>query len=244
MIDTHCHILWGVDDASSTASQALDMIRIAQADGIKVIVATSHIKYPVYPNTYEKLQQALVQLQQAIKAADLQMEVVIGAENFVNHRTIDFLEQDKFVTYQNAGNYILVEFAWTKNQFDHPTQYLKRIVNKGMIPVVAHPERYEWVHEDYGLVKTWREMGCLMQVNRTSILGFDKIAQANVCAKRLLDDDMVDIIASDAHSPFAPRYPKLSDVYKYVEARYGKERADLYCLINPAKIIDYDLSKV
>ncbi|MDQ0359296.1 tyrosine-protein phosphatase [Breznakia pachnodae] len=237
MIDSHCHILWGVDDASATASQSLDMLRAAVKDGVETIVATSHIKHPLYPNTLETLSIALDKLHQLIKDYDLPITVVIGAENFFNHRTIELLEKNQFVTYNNANKYMLVEFSWTKNSMDNPTEYLRQVIAKGITPVVAHPERYEWVHDDYDIIRTWRKMGCLMQVNRTSILQLDKMKQANIFALKLLEDDLVDIIGSDAHRATPTRNPVLSDVYDYVSKHYGKERADLYININPKKII-------
>ena len=238
MIDSHCHILWGVDDASTSASQSLAMLKLAIEDGVKIIAATSHIKYPLYPNTFAILNDALQQLQQLIKEYNLPIQVIIGAENFFDHRTIGLLEKDQFITYNNAGKYMLVEFAWTKNCFDNPTQYLQQVIDKGIIPVIAHPERYEWVHENYDIIHTWRKMGCLMQVNRTSILQMDKIKQANEVALKLLNDDLIDMVGSDAHSALANRIPILSDVYKYIKDNYGKNRADLYIKINPKKLLE------
>ena len=237
MIDTHCHILWGVDDASAMASQSLEMLQIAVQDHISVIVATSHIKYPMFPNTFDSLNQAMALLQQQIELHNLAIKVVMGAENFVNHKTIELLDQNKFVTYNHAGKYMLVEFAWTKNPFDQPTKYLKQILEKGITPVIAHPERYEWVHEDYDLIRVWKDMGCLMQVNRTSILQMDKIKEANSTALRLLEDDFVDMVGSDAHSAITIRKPILSDAYDYIQLNYGKARADKCLYTNPKKII-------
>lgn len=237
MIDTHCHILWGIDDASTCSRESMDMIRVAVADGVKTIVATSHIKEPIYNNDLETLTKALDALYVEIYRERLDIEIVLGGENFVSHNTIHRLDEGKFVTYNNNGKYILIEFAWTKNVYDHPSVYIQQILNKGYIPVIAHPERYEWVHDDYSLIKKWRDMGCLMQINRTSMFQLDKIAAANETALRMLNDDLVDVIATDAHRAYAPRLPKLSDVYRYIEDRYGKERAELYLRINPEKII-------
>ncbi|NBK97854.1 MAG: hypothetical protein EOM50_07515 [Erysipelotrichia bacterium] len=237
MIDTHCHILWGVDDASTNVRESMDMVRVAVADGISKIVATSHIKEPIYNNDIHTLSKALDALYVEIEREHLDIEIILGGENFVSHATMHRLEEGTFVTYNNNQKYMLIEFAWTKNMYDHPNVYLKKIIDKGYIPVIAHPERYEWVHDDYSLINRWRKMGCLMQVNRTSVFCLDKIEAANQIAKRMLDDDLVDLIASDAHRCYAPRLPKLSDVYRYIETHYGKEKAELYLVENPEKVI-------
>ena len=237
MIDVHCHILYRVDDASQRSTESLDMLKVAAADGVKVIAATSHIKPPMYENTKADLQQALENVQALIDANHLDIEVILGAENFLNHKSMHLLDEDGFVTYGDNGKYMLVEFAWTKNVMDKPTSYLQRIIDKGYIPVVAHPERYQWVHEDYELVRLWRKMGCLMQVNRTSVLQLDKMQKANEFATRLLEDDLVDCIATDSHAPYAPRLPKLSDVYTYISKHYGEAKAKSYLTDVPQQII-------
>lgn len=238
MIDTHCHILWGVDDASTCARESMDMIRIAKNDGVTTICATSHIKDPVYPNDFTSLLTALDALYVEMKRENIDIEIVLGGENYVSHNTMHRLKEGKFVTYNNNGKYMLIEFAWTKNMYDHPTYYIKEIIEAGYIPVIAHPERYEWVHEDYHLLSVWKKMGCLLQVNRTSIFGYDKMKKANEIAKRMLDDDLVDVIASDAHCSYAPRLPKLSDIYRYIETNYGKDKAIRYLEETPRKIIE------
>lgn len=236
MIDTHCHILWGVDDASQTKEASMDMIRVAVADGIKAIVATSHIKEGMFNNSIETLEEAFYALKEEIQKQNIPIEIYFGGENYMSHYSMHKLKEGNFATY-NYGKYMLCEFAWTKNMKDDPTRFIKSVIAAGYIPVIAHPERYQVVHEDYSLIRKWREMGCLMQVNRTSIFGYDKIVKANMIANKMLEEDLIDIIASDAHRAYAPRYPKLSDVYKYVERRFGKKRAYLYFVENPKKIL-------
>lgn len=236
MIDTHCHILWGVDDASKTKEQAMDMIRIAVADGIEAIVATSHIKEGMFDNDEKMLTRALSLLQEEIQKQNLPITIYFGGENYMSHYTMHKLKEGNFVTY-NHGRYMLCEFAWTKNMKDDPTRFIRQVIEEGYIPVIAHPERYQVVHEDFSLLRKWKNMGCLMQVNRTSIFCQDKIMKANEIANRMLEEDLVDLIASDAHRSFAPRYPKLSDVYKYIEKKYGKERSERYLCDNPKKIL-------
>lgn len=236
MIDTHCHILWGVDDASTTLEASMDMIRVAVADGISGIVATSHIKEGLFDNTPAKLEEVVDCLNKEIKKQNLPITIYYGGENYMSYYTMHKLKEGLFATY-NHGKYMLCEFAWTKNGKDDPTRFIKTVIEHGFIPVIAHPERYQVVHEDYSLLHKWKQMGCLLQVNRTSIFGYDKIAKANYTANKMLEDDLIDLIASDAHRAYAPRYPKLSDAYKYIEKRFGKAKADLYFVENPKKLL-------
>ncbi len=236
MIDSHCHILWGIDDASKTRSQSIDMIRVAIADGITHIIATPHIKEPIFHNTPHTIERAYTALVQAIHEEQMNIEIVIGAENYVSKHTMYLLNEGGFLPL-GKSKYMLIEFAWTINMHDDLTRYIKQIIHAGYTPIIAHPERYEWVHRDYSLIKQWRDMGCLMQLNRTSILGMDKMKLANTFATQMLVDDLVDVIASDAHASYAPRLPKLSDVYTYIKNIYGEEKANRYIIENPKKFI-------
>lgn len=236
MIDTHCHILWGIDDASKYRSQSIDMLRVAQADGITHVIATPHVKEPIFYNDKTIIKNAYENLLSAIKEEGINIEVFMGAENYLAHHTIHLLHKNELLPLGNT-KYMLVEFSWTKNMKDDPTSYIKQVIQAGYIPVVAHPERYEWVHKDYSIIKTWRDLGCLMQVNRTSVLGLDNLLMANEYATKMLDDDLVDIIASDAHHSYSPRLPKLSDAYHYIEKKYGEQKAKLYFIDNPSKFI-------
>lgn len=236
MIDTHCHILWGIDDGAKDRWECIEMLKSAAKDGIQIIAATSHIKEPIFNNDKDRLHKAKVELEKAIEKHQIGIQIITGAENFVSFSTMHKLKEHQFVPYENS-NYLLVEFSWTINMRDHPTRFLHAIIKEGYRPVIAHPERYQWVHQDYSLLKTWQKMGCLLQVNRTSILGLDKREKANQIVKTMLEDGLVDVIASDAHHPYEPRVAKLSDVYQSIASTYGKSKADLYFYHNPAKII-------
>lgn len=235
-IDLHCHLLYGVDDASKKISESLDMIRLAEKDGIHVIAATTHLKPPFFEHTQDELQEKVKLLQEEVYRQGYSLQIVCAAENYVSKHTMHKLKERSFIPY-HEGPYILVEFPWKVNTFDDPTYYLWQFIHAGYIPVIAHPERYEWVHREYSLLTKWRSMGCLLQMNRTSILGFESLDKVHETALKMLSDGLVDLIASDAHHYFAPRYPKLSDVYRYVEKHYGATLAKRCFIDTPKRII-------
>nr|MBX2857290.1 capsular biosynthesis protein [Cellvibrionaceae bacterium] len=80
MIDMHSHILPGVDDGASDLSQALEMLRLAQADGVATQVLTPHIHIGRFNNSLGNLTQRFIQFKQQVKQAGIAIELKLGAE--------------------------------------------------------------------------------------------------------------------------------------------------------------------
>lgn len=228
-VDCHCHILYGVDDASKCWEDSLAMLKIAVQDGIDCIVATSHVHYKFPENNSRRFDDALKQVQKLIDDYKLPIRVVKGGEIYFSHHSEGIMDDDRLITMGNS-RCVLTELPWVKDERDQEAEdIIEALLKRDYIPIIAHPERYEIVHKNYALLKKWRQMGCYLQSNRTSLLGLDRMPIANEIAQRMLDDELIDLVASDAHRSFAPRIPVLSDVYEYINTRKGKVMAEQLC---------------
>lgn len=228
-VDCHCHILYGVDDASKNWEESLAMLKIAVQDGIDCIVATSHVHYKFPKNNSRRFDEALKQVQQLIVDHQLPIRVVKGAEIYFSHLNEGVMDDDRLITMGNS-RCVLTELPWVKDERDQEAEVvIQELMKRGYIPVIAHPERYAIVHEDYDLLRRWRQMGCYLQCNRTSLLGLDRLPIANEIAQRMLDDGLIDLVASDAHRSFEPRIPVLSDVYEFINIKQGSTIAEQLC---------------
>ena len=108
---------------------------------------------------------------------------------------------------------------------------------RGYIPVIAHIERYFHSELDYSIIENWIDMGCVLQINRTSILGMHgKKIQSN--ALSFLDNGYCDVIATDTHRANGSRISMLSDVYSVVGKRIGFDNADILMYTNPKHILE------
>jgi protein-tyrosine phosphatase len=77
----------------------------------------------------------------------------------------------------------------------------------------------------------WLREGCLVQVTAASLTGrFGRTAQS--LAFDYFDKNWVHFLATDAHN-LTSRIPILSEAYKIVEDKYGKETAERVCVTNP-----------
>lgn len=227
MIDTHCHMLPGVDDGAKDEAMALAMIEKSVNEGVTHIILTPHFrKYD--QNKQLKQKDIFESLKQRVKEKGFNVELYLGKEVYFKD---NLLEQIVHLPIDGSP-YVLVEFSTTSEQnIDEIIFNLK--VSK-LKPIVAHVERYPYLKkEDYHQI---RLTGGLLQVNAGAIKGFEGFGKRRLI-HYLLKNQLVDVVASDAHN-LTSRKPNLKNAYKTVLNKYGKAYADLIFFENPKKIID------
>lgn len=229
MIDLHSHILPGMDDGAQSLQDSLAMARMAVDSGIHAMVATPHCADDRRQEAYD----AWVLLRQALHENDIPLHLFLGMEIFGTHDTARMLLEGELLTL-NASRYPLIEFSF-RSDGEEETSILHSICNAGFQPVVAHPERYAYVQKNPQILNDWCRMGCLLQINRGSLIGrFGH--QAQEMAVTLVNQNFVSAIASDAHSPHQ-RAPWLKDVRQLLSLEFSKQYARELLHDTPKKII-------
>ncbi|MGL4911242.1 MAG: tyrosine-protein phosphatase [Romboutsia sp.] len=234
MIDIHCHILPGIDDGSKDLNESLQMAKIAQKEGIKKIVNTSHYNPNFDYIMGEMLLDNLKKLNDKLKEENIDIEVLIGNELYYNDNLLEDMDKKNFYSLNNS-KYILVEFS--------PTMFPKNLCEviyelkiRGYTPILAHIERYKEVQENPKIVKDAIEEGALIQVNASSVLGKGPSSFSKTC-EMLLRHNKVHFIATDAHGSDRRR-PLIKDAYDYIKDTYGEVRANRLFLENPNRVIN------
>lgn len=236
MIDIHCHILPNADDGAETMEDAVQMARMAAASGVKTILATPHCNLPFaeqknYIST--GLRDQFVALARAVKQARIPLSILPGAEVFCTPQVPELLDRRRLLGLAGS-RYLLVEFFFDESP-DFMNDMLRAIAGRGMIPVVAHPERYDAIQASTQLALEWVRLGYVLQVNKGSILG--RLGRgAELAADRLLSEGLPHIAASDAHSPLT-RTPELDELRRYLEQAYSPRYAQLLLEQNPRRIL-------
>lgn len=235
MVDLHAHILPGIDDGAVDMYDSLEMARIAVAGGVGTMIATPHCNIPgMYDNYFG---QSYIELYRQVEAMLIQEKIPLmlyaGMEVFMTSDVTRQLADGKILTL-NGGHYMLVEFAFDEDP-DFVEHMLAEVARVKIHPVIAHPERYEFVKEDIRRVYDWRKKGYLIQVNKGSLMG--KFGdRTEFVAHELMRHRLVTAIASDAHSPVR-RTPYLLDVYKELRQMYSSRYLQLLFEENPMRII-------
>ena len=236
-IDIHCHIMPGVDDGSPDIATSLEMLRIADKNGITHLILTPHHK-PMHHNVSPEHNVAYrKRLQEAAAEAGIKAKLFSGNEIYYSDETMEELESGKICSLAGS-DYVLVEF--------HPTNPYKAIQNAagriqaaGFIPIIAHVERYSDIVSHPDRVSDLIQMGCFIQVNASSVMGKYGFGISHF-TKKLLKERMVHFIASDAHDT-GSRAPQLLDCRNYVERKFGQDYGKKLFFTNPANVIRNEL---
>lgn len=199
MIDIHCHILNNIDDGARDIEQSLRMCKIAEQNGIKHIVATPHT------NTIDNIDRFIEVRDERLKALRKQTELrgikvnlYPGAEVFVDD-DVFFANNLKRLTI-NGSKYLLVEFSFREMNVKKIFGYLDEIAKMGLIPIIAHPERYEMFQFDYEAINELARRGAIFQINADSLASLEGPQEFEL-AYSMAYNGVASFIGTDAHSP-------------------------------------------
>jgi protein-tyrosine phosphatase len=195
-VDMHSHILPGIDDGAPDVETSLQLVKGLYDMGIRTCIATPHIIGDMYRNTDETIEPALVKLQQACTAATLPMQISAAAEYMLDDYFMELLRSPKPLrTLHN--NLLLTELPYTC-QPANLQEMLFHIITAGYKPVLAHPERYFYFHNNFEAYKWLQELGFILQVNLLSLTGYygKNVARA---AKYIMDENLAGLVGTDLH---------------------------------------------
>ena len=197
MTDIHSHILFDVDDGSSSIEESIELLKKMSEVGFNKIILTPHyIESSDYTSENEEKLQKLEELKNKIKENKLDIKIYLGNEIFINKELINYIKDNKIYPLNNS-KYILVELPF-HNQILNIEDIMYEIKYNGYIPIIAHPERYTYFQNDYKLVENLKSEGILFQSNYSSILGyFGKGAKKLM--KKMLKDKYIDYLGTDIH---------------------------------------------
>jgi protein-tyrosine phosphatase len=230
VIDIHCHLLPEVDDGPKSWDVAIEMCRMAAADGITHSVATPHAN-DRYAYDRAFLSGLLDQLREKVGP---EPQLTLGCDFHLSFENLErVLEQPHTYTIGHTS-YLLIELS----NYSIPTQLADcffRLGDRGLTPILTHPERNPILQQTPQRILEWAEQGCLIQVTASALTGFWG-ERPEIIARWLLDRSAVHILASDAHD-LKRRIPNLSAARDVAETIVGVEYADALVDGNPAAVV-------
>jgi protein-tyrosine phosphatase len=230
MIDIHSHILPEVDDGPKSWDIAAEMCRMAMADGITHMVATPHAN-DRYSYDRSHLSDLLAQLRALIGGAP---QLTLGCDFHLSFENLErVLEQPHTYTIGKT-NYLLVELS----NYSIPVQIkdcFRRLGDRGLTPILTHPERNPILQQTPQRVLEWAEQGCLVQITASALTG-NWGERPQIVARWLLDRAAVHIMASDAHDN-RHRVPVLSQAREVAVKLVGAEYAQAMVDGNPGAVV-------
>lgn len=217
MLDIHSHILPSVDDGAKTIEDSLSILEAMYTQGITDVIATPHF-YPHENNLEDYIkttQEAMLKLRESTVNKKIP-NIYLGCE-ILYYNGLSKASSLKNFTI-NDSNYLLLEL----NPYSIDKTVLNEILylreERGIIPIIAHIERYHKSRKYKALIKFIKENNILTQVNSTSFFTKDYLKTL----KKLFAADVVTFIATDSHS-MQKRPPLLSHALEKISAEYGNE---------------------
>ncbi|MEO9965867.1 MAG: CpsB/CapC family capsule biosynthesis tyrosine phosphatase [Reichenbachiella sp.] len=195
--DLHSHLIPNIDDGVSNWEDAVEILSQLCKLGYKKVITTPHIILGYYPNTPDIIREGVVRLNQMLEDSDIPILVEPGAEYFVDEKFYEMVKAgEELLTF--GDQYILIETPFMNKPF-----YLEDVIfdlqARGFKPILAHPERYSYLQNDFQIIHKLADSGVLFQVNINSLEGYYS-SQAKKIAQRLIDNQLVHFLGSDIHN--------------------------------------------
>jgi protein-tyrosine phosphatase len=231
VIDTHCHLLPGLDDGPQTVDGSLALARSLVADGVSLVLCTPHYSR-MFPTRQTDSADRLVTLRQALTETSLALEVELAAEIGPAYAVSSPLTE--LQKRAIGGRYLLVEVLPDSpgGLFDAVHDRLEEV---GLVPIFAHPERCRAVQRHPTLIEDARRRGALVQIVAPSLIRRWGRGVASA-AWGLLGAGWVDLLGSDAHGA-RRRGVHLAEAVELIRGRFGPELAEDLVQRNPARVL-------
>lgn len=195
-VDIHCHVLPGIDDGASNVKESLDLIEKLTQLGVSQFIATPHVMQDFYPNTDETIGDAYQVLLEALATSKLSNIVINPAAEYMMDEYFEehVLNKNLFTLKKNV---VLVEMSYFQAPINL-AEIIWKIKNHGYKPVLAHPERYSYYHNDKEQYTKLKQLGCYFQLNLLSLSNHYGNNVQKV-AEYLINENSIDFVGTDAH---------------------------------------------
>jgi len=220
MIDLHTHLLPGVDDGSKSLAESIAIIERSINEGVTTIVITPHIRRTPEWDRMTEMAESFASLYSECQSRDFNIELELAAEVLLTPIVPNMIEKHSQVIINGACNrYVLVELPFSQLPL-YTDEVLFQIRLQGIIPILAHPERYLYLSRQLKKLEKWIDNGVKLQCNTGSLIGnygwFIKRF-----ARKLLKKGYIDFFGSDTHSISGKHFP-IKDALR-VARKYSKD---------------------
>lgn len=198
-VDVHSHLLPHFDDGVDDFNQSIQLIIEFQKMGFQKIIMTPHIMKGYYERSTEELVNQTNELKFLLKRSNISMQIELAAEYYLDDYFFEQLEANvPLLQLDKHGRYLLVESSFVCKK-DFLLTAVDKILDKGYIPVLSHPESYSFMKDDLDFMRQLRLRGVLFQVNINSLIGYYS-KQARQMAETLINQRLVSFLGTDCRS--------------------------------------------
>lgn len=196
MFDMHLHILYGIDDGPTTMEESIQLAQALVQEGIHSAIATPHYNDEFLQRSAAEIQERVSTIQQELVRREIPLRLFTGHEALIKPGLVEDIRCGRLATLNNS-RYLLLEF-WNSTWLPETDRVIFELQAYGIVPVIAHPERYRAIQQDPNRLAALTKKGILTQLTASSLVG----TQGNTTqrtAENLLKKGLIHCIASDAH---------------------------------------------
>ncbi|MBW4360835.1 tyrosine-protein phosphatase [Flavobacterium taihuense] len=194
-VDIHSHLLPGIDDGAPTFEHTLGLVKALQGFGFSQFVTTPHTMRYVWDNTKERILEVKNETVLELQKQTISFPFRAASEYMMDDHFVKLFQKGELLTLKD--NYVLVEMSYINAPMQLYT-ILFDLQVAGYIPVLAHPERYTFYHNNFEEYLKLKRVGCLFQLNLLAVVGYYGESIAKI-AEQLLQKGMYDFVGSDVH---------------------------------------------
>lgn len=194
-VDIHSHLIPGIDDGCQTLEESLSLISEMIKMGFRKIITTPHIMGDYFQNDSTIIRQGLIMLQQEMVKHNLTIDIEAASEYYVDDHFLSLIEKNDLLWF--GDKYVLIETN-TINFNEYVRKAIFELGLAGYKPILAHPERYTYMWNNFNRYFELKDMGVYFQINLVSLSGFYN-QRVKETAEKLIDENLVDFIGTDAH---------------------------------------------
>jgi len=194
--DLHSHLIPGIDDGSKTMEDSISLIRELWDLGYRKLITTPHIMADYYKNTPDIILSGLQDLRAELKNQGIAMEVEAAAEYMLDDGFMSKLNEGNLLTFSNK--FILVELPYVEEPPNLNAIFFELQTN-GYQVVLAHPERYNYWHQDFSKYQDLFDRNIFLQININSLTGWYSPESKSI-AEKLIENELVSFLGSDLHN--------------------------------------------
>lgn len=238
MVDLHCHLLPGVDDGSKSMAISLRLAREATENGVTHALLTPHHMNGRYVNHKQDVIQRTEEFQEQLRKNDIPLTVFPGQEVRINGHLLDALDKDDILFADTGNRYLMLEFPDDDVPY-YTNQMIFDLQQRGITPIIVHPERNTKIMEEPDLIYQLLKRGCLSQITASSYVGtFGK--KVEKFSRQLIETGQGYVFASDAHDLPGRKY-EMRQAFEKMRHEFDQELVEQYqqnarLIINGEKI--------
>lgn len=246
MIDLHCHLLPGVDDGSANLDISLRLAQEAVENGITHALLTPHHMNGVFINHRSDVVARTEDFQEQLKQHGIELTVFPGQEVRINGDLLTALDSNDVLFADESGQYLMLEFP-DDDVPAYTTDMIYQLQQRGIVPVIVHPERNTKIMKHPELLFELLEKGCLSQITASSYVGTfgDKV---QVFSRQLIAAGQGYLFASDAHNLPGRKY-EMREAFEKLRMEFGNEVANQFeenakAIINGDAVLTHQIEPV